>query len=487
MRDARTARYSSAAAPEPEPTDPGHRLRVVFGAALASVLSGYVLAVVVAALAMATASAVPSPLGVLGAGVPLWLAAHQVPLTVTGTPLGVLPLVPTAGAVLLTANFAAAAVEKLGRRWGGDAAWVAATLAGTHGSLAVLTTALPTGPASAEPWPALAGAGSVAAAGAGLGLLRVIGPPRWWVEAPEWVRVGVRAAAGGAAALLTAGALMLLAALAAAATVVHDGFGMRPGTGVGIGVTVLSICYLPNALVAAVSWLAGPGVTIGAAVASPLAVTVGPLPPVPLFAAMPTAQPPGWAVVAFLLPIGVGIVTGLGCRPLGDDPMLRMRAAALAAAVVATGFAVLAAVVSGRLAAGPFDPVDLPAFSSALALFGWVGLPAALLAFVPADFRWPVRRRAAVPSEPALAGTGQPAWDIPAQSTGPESAGDQPVEPDEPAVDPDEQAVAPVEQAVDPDEQAVDLDEPPDHRAVAEPEGDGADGDGAGEGPDRWS
>lgn len=381
------------------------RLQVLLGAALGSVLTSYLIMAVVAALAVATASTPPAPLGVLSAGLPLWLAAHQVPLMITGAPLGALPLLPTVGIAALIANFAAAAVGKLSGRWGGEAAWVVATMAVAHSSLAVLSTALPTDPVRAEPWPALLGAGLVAAAGAGLGVLRAAGAPDWWPFAPGWLRTALTSAATGITALFTAGALILLAALAADVRALHDGFAVRPGFGPGVGVAVLSVCYLPNALVAAVSWLAGPGVIVGSAVASPLGVSVGPLPPLPLFAAMPTSQPPGWAVVAFALPVAAGVVIGLGCRRTGDDAMARLRAVGLAVVVVALVFAVLAILVSGRLAGGPFDPVDLPAFSGAFALLGWLGVPASLVATAPAEFgrRWS-RRPGRVADLPGVRG-----------------------------------------------------------------------------------
>lgn len=370
---------------EPDPYTAGRRIQVLVGAALGSILTSYLIMTVVAALAGATASAPPAPLGVLSAGLPLWLAAHQVPMMISGAPLGVLPLLPTVGVAAITANFAAAALGKLGGRWDGDAARVVATMGVAHASLAVLSTALPTDPVRAEPWPALLGAGLVAASGAAFGALRVAGVPEWWSLSPRWVRVGLTAATTGLVALVTAGALLLVAALAADLRAVHDGFGMRPGFGAGIGVTVLSICYLPNALVGAVSWLAGPGVIIGSAVASPLGVSVGPLPPLPLFAAMPTSAPPGWAGAVFVFPVVAGVLIGLRCRRTGVDPMARLRAVGVASAAAALAFAMAAALVSGRLAAGPFDPVDLPAVSGALALLGWLLVPASVAALTPAE------------------------------------------------------------------------------------------------------
>jgi hypothetical protein len=400
----RYAGGGSTVVADPEPVDPAHRLRVLLGAALGSTLTSYLLMGTVAALAGLSAGAQPEPSALLTVGVPLWLAANQVPLMLAGAPLSVLPLLPSIAVAALAANFAAAAIDKLGRRWGGEAAWVVFALAGAQGSLAILGTALPIAPVQAEPWQALLGGGLVVGTGAVAGVLREVGLPDRWRTAPHWLRVALTSGATGAAGLLTAGALMLFAAFVAAVGTVHDGFDARPGWGAGIGVAVLSLCYLPNALVAAVSWLAGPGVDIGAATASPVGVTVGPLPPIPLLAAMPTSQPPGWAAAVFLLPAAVGVLVGLGCRHADADPMVRLRAVGVAILVVGVGFAALASVTGGRLAGGPFDPVDLSASSNALALLGWLGVPAMVTVLLPAGLGRRLRRKRVLSVEEAVAG-----------------------------------------------------------------------------------
>ncbi|MBV9314325.1 MAG: hypothetical protein JO100_11450 [Pseudonocardia sp.] len=376
---------------------PGRRLLVLLGALLRSVLSSYLLMVLVAALTGLTAGVTPAPKALLVLAVPLWLAAHQVPLTVAGAPLGVLPLLPTVGvAALIGAVGSGAAVKLVGSvgsvgspttspsgRWGGDAAGVIAALAGGHASLAVLATALPISPVQAQPWSALLGGGLVAAASATLGVLRAIGAPAWWPGGPRWLRAGLAAAGAGGAALAAGGALMLFAALVVSAGDVYGWYVQHPGLGVGVGMTALVVCYLPNAVAASVSWLAGPGLVIGAAAASPTSVSIGPLPPVPLMAAMPSKQPPGWSLVVFLLPVLAGVMVGLVCRRAARGLVSRLRAVAVAVVTIAAGFWVLASVVSGRLAEGPFDPVELPAVGGALALFGWLGVPAIVVALWP--------------------------------------------------------------------------------------------------------
>ncbi|WP_051580456.1 DUF6350 family protein [Pseudonocardia acaciae] len=385
--------------PERAPTDrdgdrdrpegsPGTRFRLLAAAALASVLVSYLAMVLVAALAGLTVGAGPAPGALLGAAIPLWLAGHQVPLVIDGAPLGVLPLVPTAGLVALAAYWSARVTRRLGARVREDASAAVATLAGTHASVAVLATALPGTPSPATPWAALLGGGLVTAAGAGAGALWVAGPPAWWSDAPGWLRTGLAAAGVGASAQASAGALMLLAALLAAVGEVHARLALAaPGVGAGIGITLLSVCYLPNAVIAAVGWLAGPGLSIGAASASPLFTSPGPLPQVPLMAAMPITRPPAWTVVAFVLPLLAGALLGRHCRRTVREPIPRLYSVVVAVVVVAVGFALLASVVGGRLGAGQYDPVELPPAAIGAALLVWLGLPAVTVSLLPGRAR----------------------------------------------------------------------------------------------------
>lgn len=369
---------------EPPAHSPADRLRQLACGAVTTLVLSYLLAVLIAAVAGLTAGAVLAPKALLVAAIPLWLAAHQVPLVVAGAPLGVLPLLPTAAVLTLTAVVAAMVTTQLGGRLREDGSAVVASLAGAHASVAVLATALPQSPVQATPWAALLGGGLVAAAGAGIGALRRTGLPVWCTVAPEWVRAGVAAAKVGASILCTAGSVMLFAALLVAVSEVHARLqSASPTLGAAVGITLLSLGYLPNALIASVSWLAGPGLSIGAATASPLFTAPGLVPPIPLMAAMPAARPPGWTVLVFVLPALAGLLVGRRCRQVDDDPVHRVCAVAVAAGIVAFGFGLLAALVSGRLAAGPFDPVELPALALAAALLGWIGVPAVAVVLLP--------------------------------------------------------------------------------------------------------
>jgi hypothetical protein len=373
----------------PAPVEGLDRLRILLAAAMGTVLVSYAMLVPVAALIMGTAGGSASVDGAFAVSIPLWLAAHQIPMTLEGQPIGVLPLLPTLAVAVVVAIGTRWSVRRLGGRGRVDPGPVIAGQAGAHAAVAVLGSALL--PRAAEvvvsPWGAMVGGGLVAGLAAAIGVLRACGPPDAWRERlPGWPAAGLAAAAVGGAALLALGALAVLVGLGFGATRVHAGYvAVAPAFGAGLGLTLLALAYLPNAVVAGASWLLGPGVEVGTASVSPLGSTSGPLPPFPLFGALPVGTPPVWAVVVFLLPAGVGLLVGGTCRRvLGPSSTVvqRIRAVGTAAALLGVAGALAAALAGGRLAAGPFDPVVVPPWLVLLAVLLWVGGPGALVALV---------------------------------------------------------------------------------------------------------
>jgi hypothetical protein len=338
---------------------------------------------VVTAITLLTAGGPPGAGALLVDALPVWLAAHQVPIVLSGAPLGVLPLAPTLLLIAATRPLAASATRRLGGRMREDAVAVVAALAGVHASMGVLATAVPENPAQAAPWAALLGTGTVAGVGATLGALRVTGLPRPLVEAPDWLRAGARAGVTGAAALVVVAAGVLAAGFVCGVPSPETQFALDPSFATRAGLALLSLCYLPNALVASVGWLAGPGFSIGTAAASPLFVVRGPIPPVPLMIAMPVNPPPVWMSTAFVLPLAVGLLVGMRCRSFHHDPFRCLRAVAVAAAGIALTVALFAELVTGRLADGPFGTVTVPAPAVGGALLGWIAAAATFVALLP--------------------------------------------------------------------------------------------------------
>lgn len=79
----------------------------------------------------------------------------------------------------------------------------------------------------------------------------------------------------------------------------------------GAVLTVAQLALLPNAVIWTASWLVGPGFAVGAGSSvSPFATALGPMPPIPLFGAIPPeASPLGWLLL--IAPLLAGLVAGM--------------------------------------------------------------------------------------------------------------------------------------------------------------------------------
>jgi hypothetical protein len=382
--------------PTPE-SDPGpagsgvdglDRLRLLLAGAMGTVLLSYTLLVPAAAVVIFAAGGVVSVDGAFAAAIPLWLAAHQIPLVLEGQPLSVLPLLPTAGVAVVIAVGARWSVRRLGGRPRHDAGAVIVAVAGAHAAAAVLGSALL--PRAAEvavaPWSAMVGGGVVSGVAAAAGVLRACGLPADMAAGlPGWLRPALRATAVALTGLAFIGSAVLLAGLALQADVVASAYSrLAPGFGAAVGVTLLSVAYLPNAVLGGLSWALGPGFGVGAATASPFVASAAEMSSFPLLAAFPSGLPPVWALMVFVLPIGVGLLAGTACRRAA--PVRHRFSAALATTVLTAAVIGLLAVLSGgRLATGPFDPVRLPVELLVPAVLLWVGVPIMLLAVLRAE------------------------------------------------------------------------------------------------------
>ena len=361
------------------------RLRVLLACAMGTVLVSYAVLVPAVAVVVLTAGGRLTADGAFAAGIPLWLAAHQIPLSLEGQPLSVLPLVPTAAVIAITQVGARWAGRRLGGRFRVDAGPVLASIAGAHAAVAVLGSALlPSATeVAAAPWAALVGGGFVAGTGAAIGVLRACDLPREWAHAiPAWARVGARGAAVAVVALLGSGALVLVVALALGAPAVAETYRViAPGFGAGLGLTLTALAYLPNAVVGGTSWALGPGIGVGSATTSPFGAYPGPPSGFPLLAALPSSSPAAWALAVMVLPVVAGVAAGLTCRSALPGPA-RLPAAAAATVLVALALALLAELAGGRLAAGAFDPVQVPVGLVVPAALLLVGVPTLVVASV---------------------------------------------------------------------------------------------------------
>ncbi|HWE90228.1 MAG TPA: DUF6350 family protein [Pseudonocardiaceae bacterium] len=354
------------------------RVRVLALAAGGPVIASYAaVAALLALVAAATPGAGLSTAGVLNAAGPAWLAAFHVPVTLVGHDLGALPLLPTMLVLALVGRTAADATSRLGASTPASAVPVLGTIAVTHAMFGLLLAVVCSDDAvRASPVLAFFVCGVLSGLAAAVGAARRCGLLRAaLVRADDVTRSGLRAGAAGVAGLLGGGALILAGALigswpSAVAVFRVD----APGVGAGLGMLLLSVAYLPNAVVASASFAAGPGFSVGASSFGPLVSHPGPVPALPLLAAVPTGPvgPHRWSMLLMLLPVAVGVLVGWIARRIPGTMLARCRAVGVAAICVALGASVLAALSGGALGGGRFDPVTVPAGLLAVSAFAWV-------------------------------------------------------------------------------------------------------------------
>ena len=367
---------------EPAGVEGLDRLRLLLASAMGTVLVSYALLVPAAAVTVLPAG---MPLDTaFAAAIPLWLAAHQIPLVIEGEPVSMLPLLPTAAVIAVVAFGARWTARRLGRRFRADAGAVLASVAGAHAAVAVLGSALLPGAAAVAvaPWAAMLGGGLVAAVAGAVGVVAACGLPAEWTDRmPGWLPVAGRATAVALTGLATAGGAVVVVNLVIGAGDIDTAYRvLAPDFGAGVGLTLLALGYLPNAVLGGMSWVLGPGVAVGTATTSPFATYGGAHSNFPLLAAFPTASVPAWAAAVLVLPVAVGVLTGLRCGRAAIGQ--RVPAAIGAAALTAVAVGLLAELAGGRLAAGPFDPVRLPAELLVPATLLLVGVPATLVTWL---------------------------------------------------------------------------------------------------------
>lgn len=359
------------------------RYRTVAAAALGPLVAGYAAVAALLALITAIASvATFSVAGVLRAAAPGWLAAYQVPITIAGRPLGVLPLLVTAGMCVLVARSAAHAAERLGCREPGQAVDLVAGTAAAHALFGVVIALFCRGTTvAAEPLTALLVPGALAAVCATVGIARPCGLVRFTRKNLDPMALrGLRAGVLGLAGLAAVGTLVFTMSLVfSLSTVAHLFATTARGFGSGTGMLLLSLGYLPNALVCALSFAVGPGFSIGSVSAGVFSFTGGVMPGMPLLGVLPGHGARWWPVL-MVLPAGVGALVGWSLRNSHQKPLGRLRMVVIAGAVVGFGCVLLGAVAGGRLGSGAFNPVSVPAGLMSAIAFGWIVVPGGLVA-----------------------------------------------------------------------------------------------------------
>jgi hypothetical protein len=317
--DASPSRLAHGLEPQPRPVGPARLWALVPAAwrvagcgALAAALGWLAVLAVVLLSWMLTPGGDVGAGSLLGLSAGLWLLGVGVPVqapTPAGpVPVGVTPLLVWGFALWLAVAWLTRARraapeqsvrELVGRFAGGYAA-----------ALAALTLLALAGPLRPD----------------GLGLLRALlvptlalahdvltDPPEALAERlPAWLTRSWRPAAYGLVTLAGAGLLLVLGALVARWDTVTSLYAAAGATGVAAALlTLAQLPFLPNLVLWAGSVLVGPGFHLGGeSVVSLSGGTLGLLPLVPVFGAMPEGAFPSWTRAGLLLPLVAGMVIG---------------------------------------------------------------------------------------------------------------------------------------------------------------------------------
>jgi len=367
--------------------------------ALQAALLSLLVLVLPAVAAFVATSADPSNADVgwvraVRVGSALWLAGHGVPMHVAGVTIGLVPLGVTA--LALFACYASA--RRSGSpRWSGFVGGVAAY------TCAVALVAGVVAPGDVAR--ALGGALVVSVLGLGGGLLRRPDAPSWReVSRPVWSRLAPAVRCGAAAGLLATALLVLVAAaltllwIVAGRATIGD---VVRGLGVdGIGGVVLAaaeLAFLPNLVMWALAWLAGPGFHVGAGTHfAPGEVAAGPMPAIPMLGALPTSGFAGGAARAVpAVLVAVGVLAGWYVHRRLRSSRWTTVLAAVSTTGLVTALLVLVLVAAAGGPAGPGRMAEVGAQAWLVGLWAGAGvLVGAAFVAVPSDaaVRTAVRR-----------------------------------------------------------------------------------------------
>lgn len=296
-----------------------------------------------------------------------WLVAHGATLSVPGGRVSLAPLGLCALVLLLLARAGARAGRDAGIASPREALHLALAAAVPY---AAMTGAMAVGSRLSEvsaPVPQAVLAGFVLAlVGTLAGALRVDQLARVAYHGlPVPLRRLLPALTAASVVLLSGGALLAGASLAGhGSRAVELATATDPGTTGGVGLLLVGLALVPNAAIWGAAWLAGPGFAVGVGTGvGPFSHAVGPLPSLPLLAAVPGSGAPAWAVaVALAVPLAAGLLAGrLLARDVAGSrhPLLQALALAPACAVLWATLAWLAggAVGGARLTELGPDPL----------------------------------------------------------------------------------------------------------------------------------
>jgi hypothetical protein len=354
-----------AGQPEGRPLTVSAALAALGAAATAMVIF---MGVAVIGWFLADAGAHGATTDALRVGADAWLMGHGAHLSVSGVPVGIVPLtLTTVIAVIVHRSGRWAAATSQPTDDDKTLALAATIFTGIYVVVAVVTCVLATKDgASPGLGRAIIGALLLAGVAGTLGLASGTGRLDVWVElVPGWVR-SVAYGAWSAVLLLGAASAALalvafVAGLSDAATMMSE---LRLGPGDYVMYALVTLAVVPNAVLFATAYLLGPGFAVGTGtVVSPTVVSLGPVPAFPLLAALPGdgATPP-WAVGLLAVPVLVGAAGAVRAqRSYGvtayDSAALRGFGCGFGAALLTT---LVVALAGGPMGTGRMADIGAP-------------------------------------------------------------------------------------------------------------------------------
>ena len=345
--------------------------------------------------------------GALGAIASMWLGVHQVPISIGGRELGVMPLLPVLLMVWATARSTARATSPYSSwlvvRWvvasalGGPLLMAAIALAVIHDASSVITE-LQTPSALRAFLSVLV----VHAIGAAIGVWSRVGRRALAaLSLPTWLGDSLRAASAGVLALVGLSGLVTAGSLVVHWATMQDLYGITDSIFGQFSLTVLSMLYAPNVIVATSAIAVGSSAHLGFATFSSFTVFGGDMPALPILAAAP--RPPLGPVWVALLIVGAsaGVAVGQQCarRAL---PLVPATAKLLVASVAgALAMSLLAYGGSGQL--GNFGHVGVDQGALLIGVLFWFVVVGGVTVVMAGGIRRRPRRPKAKPAPAAAA------------------------------------------------------------------------------------
>lgn len=144
-----------------------------------------------------------------------------------------------------------------------------------------------------------------------------------------------------------------------------------------LGLTMLSILYLPNIMIGAAAVLVGSQVHVGPVSADLFAVRGGSVPPLPVLAVLPT-QSVWWAAFGLVVPAAIAMFAAWKCR--SADLAGYARSVGMAAALAATAMVFFGWLAGGSL--GEIGTTGVTVVTAGVFTLGWFAAAGIVVALI---------------------------------------------------------------------------------------------------------